>query len=312
MISEKLMHTKIITTFHHKEFSTPLIGITGGKGGVGKTTVAVNIACSIAAKGYRVAMVDADVDAPNAAILMGLKLELPETVSSMIPIFDNARCVRCAKCIAVCRRNAILMPIDSIPMLIGECNGCEACTLVCPSEAITKGSKPVGRTWMTTAGNITLYTGELLTGSEESSFVVTALRERAAKDAENFDIIIVDTAPGTHCNVINALRGVDMAYAVTEPTPLGAHDLELIMKAMGIFEIKTRIILNRSDLPGRPVEIHNIASTHHTFVMESIPMHESIEKSYAEGKPVISAFPESPTANIFLKIADSIIKEHIR
>ena len=44
------------------------------------------------------------------------------------------------------------------------------------------------------------------------------------------DVVIIDTAAGTHCNVIHALMNVDKAYCITEPTPLGAYDLKLILE----------------------------------------------------------------------------------
>ena len=47
------------------------LGVYSGKGGVGKTTVAVNLAVTLAQKGYQVGLLDADIDCPNAAIVIG-------------------------------------------------------------------------------------------------------------------------------------------------------------------------------------------------------------------------------------------------
>ena len=45
--------------------TTRVIGIASGKGGVGKTTVAVNLALALSAKGLRVGLLDADLGLAN-------------------------------------------------------------------------------------------------------------------------------------------------------------------------------------------------------------------------------------------------------
>jgi flagellar biosynthesis protein FlhG len=49
-----------------------VIAVTGGKGGVGKTTVSVNLAVSMAAQGRQVMLLDADLGLANVDVLLGL------------------------------------------------------------------------------------------------------------------------------------------------------------------------------------------------------------------------------------------------
>jgi flagellar biosynthesis protein FlhG len=49
-----------------------VVAVTGGKGGVGKTTVSTNLAVSIAARGRDVMLVDADLGMANVDVLLGL------------------------------------------------------------------------------------------------------------------------------------------------------------------------------------------------------------------------------------------------
>ncbi|MBJ27997.1 MAG: ATP-binding protein [Chloroflexi bacterium] len=48
------------------------IGVYSGKGGVGKTTVAVNLAAHLANSGSKVGLLDADIDCPNATKVLGV------------------------------------------------------------------------------------------------------------------------------------------------------------------------------------------------------------------------------------------------
>src|SRR5215471_13075855 len=49
-----------------------LIAVGSGKGGVGKTTVSVNLAVGLASLGYRTGLMDADVYGPNVPLMMGI------------------------------------------------------------------------------------------------------------------------------------------------------------------------------------------------------------------------------------------------
>src|SRR6188508_2990524 len=53
-----------------------VIAVGAGKGGVGKTTVAVNLALSLAKCGSRVGILDGDIYGPNVPMMMGINTQL--------------------------------------------------------------------------------------------------------------------------------------------------------------------------------------------------------------------------------------------
>ncbi len=64
-----------------------VIAIASGKGGVGKSTVAVNLAVAAARSGLRVGLLDADIYGPSLSVLMGITPEPPplDPDKKMIP-----------------------------------------------------------------------------------------------------------------------------------------------------------------------------------------------------------------------------------
>ena len=56
------------------------IGVYSAKGGVGKTTIAVNLAYTLNRMGFRVGLLDADIDTPNISLFLGVTGRMPATL----------------------------------------------------------------------------------------------------------------------------------------------------------------------------------------------------------------------------------------
>ncbi len=86
-----------------------IIAVSSGKGGVGKSTVAVNLAVALAADGAKVGIMDADVYGPNVPLMLGTGYDQPEVINGQLkPIEAHG-----VKMISM----AVLVPPDK-PMIL--------------------------------------------------------------------------------------------------------------------------------------------------------------------------------------------------
>jgi MinD superfamily P-loop ATPase len=288
-----------------------IIGCTGGKGGTGKTTVAVNIAYLFSQIGKKVLILDCDVDNPNVSILLGVDLKKVKTVKSFVPKF-NDNCTACGKCHEVCQENAILSVPNKKPLIFPEiCAGCKACQLVCPEDAIEDNSKIVGDIFEGSNFGIDLITGKLKIGEPLSAEIVKeeklyALEKIQEKD---YDTIIIDTAPGAHCDVLLSLFGSHEVLYVTEPTLYGLFDLRRILQLVQVLDypIKSYIVLNRSDMTKRQDLIDGVSKEYSVPILGNIPLDRNIELAYAKGVPVIKEYPDSEGSKAYNKIFNDLL-----
>jgi len=264
------------------------IAITGGKGGTGKSTFSVLLANKLIKQGHRVALVDVDVECPNDYLLLNQKLKgVAEFVYTKFPKIDKRKCRKCGLCVKSCKNNAIFQAPGKYPIFLSElCSGCGVCWLTCPYNAIRPQKVKTGRIFVNHfKEDFWLITGQTNPGLEETGPAVAEVKKFALKFAEkeNIDMVLFDTAAGMHCPVIQALMGVNFAYAVTEPTPMGAYDLRLILDLLQKLEIQTKIVLNQADLGDKEI-IRKVADKYKTRIISTIPYSDSLANAYSNGQ----------------------------
>jgi len=120
-----------------------------------------------------------------------------------------------------------------------------------------------------------------------SEFVVNALNEFIKTKKDEYDYIIIDTAAGTHCPVIAALEMCDYVFTVTEPTPLGKHDLEIILQLLKKLNINSNVVLNRSDIGNKEL-IRTLAKEYNSAIICEIPYSKEIVDNYSKGIPIVN------------------------
>ena len=265
------------------------IAITGGKGGTGKSTYAVLMASRLFRKDRRVLLIDADAECPNLHLLLGVGIgKVLERVFADFPKLDKKKCTKCGLCAKTCKENAIFQAPGKYPIFFRDlCSACGACMIVCPEGAIKPQKEEIGKIYFQKIkDNFFLLTGLAKAGLEETGPVVGKLKEVALKIAkkEKADFVIIDTAAGTHCPVINALMDIDIAYAVTEPTPMGAYDLRLILDLMEKLKIKKEVVLNQADLGDKKLLNKVLADFKIKKFFEEIPHSRKLAKAYSAGE----------------------------
>lgn len=122
------------------------LAIASGKGGTGKTTVAVNLAALLAARGHRVALADCDVEEPNAHLFLPVEWKTREQCTLPVPRVNETLCLgaACRRCVDACRFKALAFMGDAVLDFPDLCHGCGLCALVCPTGAMTYATRLVG------------------------------------------------------------------------------------------------------------------------------------------------------------------------
>ena len=295
----------------------PTIAVSGGKGGTGKSIVATNLAVTFAEKGYKVLLIDADVDAPNVHILMNAQRERIKTVHTFLPVIDEGKCIKCGLCAQACRAHALVFVIGKYPYFFPElCTSCGACEIVCPVKAISDGQKVMGWIYKGKNYGVNLLMGELKLGEASAAAVVVDLRELAnemlEKSNPKYDLAIIDTSPGAHCDVLRSIINTNLVVAVTEPTPFGAHDLKRLIQLANVANVPVRIVVNRYGISKTDDMIQEVAKETNFPVITRIPYDEFALKAYAMGVPLVKEYPTSSAAKAIKELAEKVEQEVLK
>ncbi len=219
-----------------------LVTIASGKGGTGKTTIAVNLAVAAAAAGLPVTLLDCDAEDPDCHIFLrpeGLTLE-PFAVE--VPAFARDLCDFCGRCGEVCRFNAIAALKDDVLIFPEVCHSCGGCWEVCPRGALKPAPRVVGEIRRGSARGVAFVEGRLTVGERTPVPIIREVKRRAAKDG----LTIADAPPGTACPMVAAARGSDVVLLVTEPTPFGLYDLKLAAAVARELGLRRAVFVNRA------------------------------------------------------------------
>ena len=264
-----------------------IIASTGVKGGVGKSTFAILLAFKMLRQEKKIVLCDCDVECPNYYLILNQRLKNSKPIYQEFPELNEEICKKCGLCSKVCREHAIFWVENDYPKFILDlCTSCGACWISCPNKAINRKKEVAGKSSINKIkDNFWLITGQSKTGISETGPIVREVKERAIKFSKkiNADYLIIDTSPGAHCNVIQALLNSDKVYAVTEPTPLGAYDLGVILELTKKLNLLTEIVLNKADV-GNRMKIEKIAREFKSKISIEIPYSEKLIKTYCTGR----------------------------
>lgn len=256
-----------------------IIAMASGKGGTGKTTVTASLA---AVWPNPVLALDLDVEAPNLHLFLNPEIEIQEVIPIEVPRVDPERCTACGDCAELCQFKALSVLGERL-LVFGEmCHSCGGCFEVCPEKALIPGRREIGEVLQGRCASGAFLMGRLRVGEAMSPPLIreTMRRARMAQQERVCDILL-DGPPGTSCPAVAAVHDADFVVMVTEPTPLGFHDLELAWSAFEKLGKPMGVVINRTGM-GESRD-HSILKNHPECLLAEIPYDLELAAAYSRG-----------------------------
>jgi chromosome partitioning protein len=204
------------------------IAIINQKGGVGKTTTAVNLSAALARCGQRVGVIDID---PQAHASLHLGIDPQAKVPTVYDVLtEDTRLTEAWQRAGGCRLSAVGSQPNNLPAAESR-------------QPIAKS--PAEENLLVAASHIDLAAAEVELAGIVGREVI--LRDKLAECAGDFDYVIIDCPPSLGILTINALAAVDDVFLPLQPHFLALHGLSKLLKTIGLVNERLN---NRLQLAG--------------------------------------------------------------
>ncbi len=257
------------------------VAVASGKGGTGKTSIAVNLALSLG----NVQVLDCDVEEPNVHILLKPEVEESIPVELLVPRIQEGRCNYCGECARFCQYNALFVAGETAMVFPELCHSCGGCSVVCPRDAIIEEPRQIGKVVKGSTGDIDLVYGELNVGEPLAVPVIAAVKKYVDDEVD----VILDASPGSACPLVETVHGSDFCILVTEPTPFGLHDLQIVVEVVRQLNVPMGVVVNFAGIGDRGV--YDYCGEKDIPIFMEIPFDRKIAELYSRGIPFVTEMP---------------------
>jgi len=261
------------------------IAIASGKGGTGKTFLATNLFYTLLETNEQVTLLDCDVEEPNSKIFVNPETERTEAVNVEVPLIYQSKCTGCRECSNNCQFNALITVKSKTYVYDEMCHSCGLCMRICPENAISKNKKKIGTIEIGSVGTGVFVEGKTDIGTESGSPII----EKVKSFANTKGIVILDSPPGTSCQVVETVKDCDFVVLVTEPTPFGLNDLKLAVTLLKNLKIPFAVAVNR--IIDNAEIIENYCKENGIDIIFKMELDREVAKSYSSGKIVVKEIP---------------------